>query len=86
MALSRDGSSLVRVSITLPANLLREIDRVTADGGRSRFIAEAAARRLRHDEQARALRESEAALADSADQFDPVPLADWLDAIRRPRS
>ncbi len=82
----RDASPMIRASITLPANLVREVDRAAGARGRSRFIAEATARRLRLDEQARALRASEAALANPDEPFDPLALADWLDQVRRPRT
>lgn len=83
---SRDGSRLTRITITLPTNLVGELDRVAGRGGRSRFTAEAVASRLRSVTQARAMRAADSALGDVTGAPDPMSLADWLDAIRRPRA
>jgi metal-responsive CopG/Arc/MetJ family transcriptional regulator len=80
---SRDGSRLTRITITLPSSLVKALDQAAGRRGRSRYAAEAIAAGLRRDAQARALRRSESALAEVADQPDAMSLADWIDAIRR---
>lgn len=82
---ARDGSRLTRITITLPTNLVRALEQAAGRRGRSRWAAEAIAGRLRRDAQAAAFRRSEAVLGDARDRPDALTLADWLDAIRRPR-
>jgi len=81
MPASRDASPLTRTTITLPTNLLREIDRLTGTRGRSRYVAEAIAQRMRRDEQALALRSTEAALG----SMSPDEIAEWTATFRRRR-
>jgi metal-responsive CopG/Arc/MetJ family transcriptional regulator len=82
---SRDSSRLTRITITLPSSLVKALDQAAGRRGRSRYAAEAIAARLRRDAQARAIRRSEAALADAQGRPDAVGLAEWIDTIRRPR-
>jgi hypothetical protein len=80
-----DRNRLTRATITLPKGIVSEIDRIAGRRGRSRYIAEAIARRLRLDAQRAALTSTEAALAGSPGWMDPRAAADWVATLRKPR-
>jgi predicted transcriptional regulator len=80
-----DRNRLSRATITLPKGLLSEIDRIAGRRGRSRYIAEAIARRLRLDAQSAALASTEAALAGSPGWMDPQAATEWVATLRKPR-
>lgn len=49
---------LVRTNVTLPASVLAQVDRIAGERGRSRYVAEAVAQRVRRDELGAAIRET----------------------------
>ena len=57
--------ALVRTNVTLPEELLRQVDRLAGPRGRSQYIADAVARRTRHDLQRIAFEETYAAMRDA---------------------
>ena len=63
-----DRNNLTRITITLPADLVEEIDRRAGGRGRSRYVAEAAHQRLRRDSIGAALRTSEGILSTDEDE------------------
>jgi metal-responsive CopG/Arc/MetJ family transcriptional regulator len=49
---------LVRTNVTLPASVLEQVDRIAGERGRSRYVAEAVAQRVRRDELGSAIRDT----------------------------
>lgn len=49
---------LVRTNVTLPASVLERVDRIAGVRGRSRYVADAVAQRVRRDELGAAIRET----------------------------
>ena len=50
--------SLTRTNVTLPSSLLAKVDRIAGARGRSRYVAEAVAQRVRRDELGAAITET----------------------------
>jgi metal-responsive CopG/Arc/MetJ family transcriptional regulator len=50
--------SLARTNLTLPRELLTEVDAIAGPRGRSRYVAEAVAQRVRRDRLGQAIRDS----------------------------
>ena len=55
--------ALARTNLTLPADLLAEVDALAGPRGRSRYVAEAVAQRLKRDKLGRAIRSTAGAMA-----------------------
>ena len=53
--------ALVRTTITIPEELLRQIDEVAGPRGRSQYIVDAVAKKARHDLQRKVFEETYAA-------------------------
>ena len=73
---------LVRTNVTLPASVLAQVDRIAGERGRSRYVAEAVAQRVRRDELGVVLRETAGVMVGrpgwmSSDQIDRM-----LDELR----
>lgn len=49
---------LVRTNVTMPASVLERVDRIAGVRGRSRYVADAVAQRVRRDELGAAIRET----------------------------
>ena len=47
--------ALARTNLTLPADLLREVDEIAGPRGRSRYVADAVAQRVKRDRLLRAI-------------------------------
>jgi metal-responsive CopG/Arc/MetJ family transcriptional regulator len=54
--------ALMRTNLTLPEELLRQVDEIAGPRGRSRYVADAVAQRVKRDRLLRALDESFGAL------------------------
>jgi metal-responsive CopG/Arc/MetJ family transcriptional regulator len=54
--------SLVRTTVTIPETLLAEVDELAGKGGRSAFVTEAVAARVRRERLGRVLDETRGAL------------------------
>lgn len=50
--------AIARANMTLPEELLREVDEIAGPRGRSRYVAEAVAQRVKRDRLARAIDDS----------------------------
>ena len=50
--------TLARTNLTLPEDLLKEVDELAGPRGRSRYVAEAVAQRVRRDRLGRAINAS----------------------------
>ena len=73
---------LTRTNVTLPAALLEEVDRFAGPRGRSRYVAEAVAQRVKRDELGAAIRETAGALVGKPGWMGPDEVAAWVDDLR----
>lgn len=73
---------LTRTNVTLPADLLEEVDRYAGPRGRSRYVAEAVAQRVRRDALGTAIRETAGAMRGRPGQMSPDEVARWTDGLR----
>jgi metal-responsive CopG/Arc/MetJ family transcriptional regulator len=76
--------AVARTNLTLPEELLREVDEIAGPRGRSRYVADAVARRLRQDKLRRAIEQSAGALV--VDGSSPMTRAEVLAWVRHLRS
>lgn len=74
--------SLARTNVTLPADLLAEVDRFAGHRGRSRYVAEAVAQRVRRDALGAAIDETAGALRGRPGWMTPDEVARWVDELR----
>jgi predicted transcriptional regulator len=75
--------SLVRTNVTLPADLLEHVDRLAGERGRSRYVAEAVAQRVRRDELGAAIRETAGAMRGRTGWMSPDEVVAYVDDLRR---
>lgn len=73
---------LARTNVTLPAELLEAVDRYAGPRGRSRYVAEAVAQRVRRDALGTAIRETAGAMTGRPGQMSPDEVARWIDDLR----
>ena len=73
---------LARTNVTLPATLLEEVDRFAGPRGRSRYVAEAVAQRVRRDALGAAIRETAGAMVGKPGWMSPDEVARWVDDLR----
>ena len=74
--------ALIRTNLTLPEELINEVDEVAGPRGRSRYVAEAVGQRLRRDRLRRAVTGSAGMFAGTPDQMSRQQVSDWIDALR----
>ena len=77
-----NGTNLTRTNVTLPASLLAEVDRFAGPRGRSRYVAEAVAQRVRRDALGAAIRETAGAMVGQPGWMGPDEVARWIDELR----
>ena len=63
--------ALTRTNITIPEDLLRQVDELVGPRGRSRYMAEAVARQVRHDRQRQVFQETFGAMIGKPGWMDP---------------
>lgn len=81
MAHSRTDA-LTRTNVTLPASLLAQVDRLAGPRGRSRYVAEAVAQRVRRDALGAAIRETAGAMVGRPGWMRPEDVTRWVDELR----
>ena len=69
--------------MTLPADLLEQVDRLAGERGRSRYVAEAVAQRVRRDELGAAIRETAGAMRGRAGWMSPDDVVAYVEELRR---
>ena len=74
--------AIARTNLTLPDDLLREVDALAGPRGRSRYVAEAVAQRVRRDKLGRALRQTAGATVGTADWRSPEEISRWVNDLR----
>jgi len=73
---------LTRTNVTLPAGLLAQVDRLAGPRGRSRYVADAIAQRVRRDELGAAIRETAGAMVGRPGWMSPDHVTRWVDDLR----
>ena len=73
---------LTRTNVTLPAKLLAQVDELAGARGRSRYVAEAVAQRVRRDALGSAIRETAGAMVGQPGWMSPDEVAAWVDDLR----
>ena len=74
--------ALARTNLTLPEELLREVDELAGPRGRSRYVAEAVAQRVKRDRLGRAIQATAGVLSRSPYAMDRDQVSAWLDELR----
>ncbi|MGH2445953.1 MAG: hypothetical protein ACRDGD_07935 [Candidatus Limnocylindria bacterium] len=80
------ADELTRTNVTLPARLLAQVDRMAGPRGRSRYVAEAVAQRVRRDELGAAIRETAGAMVGRPGWMTPDEVTRWVDELRSEES
>ena len=73
---------MARTNVTLPTSLLVEVDRFAGPRGRSRYVAEAVAQRVKRDALGAAIRETAGAMVGRPGWMSPDAVAAWVDELR----
>ena len=74
--------ALARTNLTLPEDLLAEVDALAGPRGRSRYVADAVAQRVKRDKLGKAIREAAGILAGTPYQMTRDEVAAWVDGLR----
>ena len=74
--------ALARTNLTLPADLMRQVDELAGPRGRSRYVAEAVAQRVKRDRLDKAIRETAGILVGTPDAMTRDEVTAWVDALR----
>jgi metal-responsive CopG/Arc/MetJ family transcriptional regulator len=74
--------ALARTNLTLPEDLLAEVDALAGPRGRSRYVAEAVARRVKRDKLGKAIRESAGALVGTPSEMSREQVSAWIEELR----
>jgi hypothetical protein len=74
--------AMVRTNVTLPTEVIREVDALAGPRGRSAYVAEAVLARVRRDRLRRALDETYGAAAGTSGWQDADEAYRWLRALR----
>lgn len=76
------ATALARTNVTLPADLLEAVDRYAGPRGRSRYVAEAVAQRVRRDALGAAIAETAGAMVGKHGQMSPDEVARCVEDLR----
>jgi metal-responsive CopG/Arc/MetJ family transcriptional regulator len=71
-----------RTNLTLPEDLLAEVDELAGPRGRSRYVAEAVAQRVKRDKLGKAIRETAGIMVGSPGWMSPDEVVKWVDFLR----
>ena len=74
--------ALARTNLTLPNELLAEVDAIAGPRGRSRYVAEAVAQRVKRDKLGQAIRETAGVMVGSPGWMSPDEVVRWVDSLR----
>jgi metal-responsive CopG/Arc/MetJ family transcriptional regulator len=74
--------ALARTNLTLPAKLLDEVDRIAGPRGRSRYVAEAVAQRVKRDRLGTAIRETAGIMRGTPAEMSREEVRAWVDRLR----
>jgi len=74
--------ALARTNLTLPEDLLAEVDALAGPRGRSRYVAEAVAQRVKRDKLGKAIRETAGIMVGKPGWMSPDEVVAWVDFLR----
>ena len=74
--------ALARTNLTLPEELMREVDEIAGPRGRSRYVAEAVAQRVKRDRLGKAIRESAGVMKGKPGAMTPKEVTRWVASLR----
>lgn len=78
--------ALARTNLTLPAELMAEVDTLAGPRGRSRYVAEAVAARVKRDKLGQAIRETAGVMVGSPYQMNRDQVTEWIEFLRTEES
>ena len=78
--------TLARTNLTLPEELLREVDEIAGPRGRSRYVTEAVTQRVRRDRLRRAVDASEGIFRGTPDERSRAQVSALIDELRAEES
>lgn len=76
------ADELTRTNVTLPASLLAQVDQLAGPRGRSRYVAEAVAQRVRRDALGAVIRETAGAMVGQPGWMSPDEVVRWVGDLR----
>ncbi len=74
--------ALQRTNLTLPDDLMAQVDDLAGPRGRSRYVAEAVAQRVKRDRLGKAIRETAGALQGRSGAMTPDEVVRWVASLR----
>ncbi len=74
--------ALARTNLTLPEELMREVDELAGPRGRSRYVAEAVAQRVKRDRLGKAIRDSAGVMKGKPGAMTPEEVIRWVASLR----
>jgi metal-responsive CopG/Arc/MetJ family transcriptional regulator len=74
--------ALARTNLTLPKDLMDEVDELAGPRGRSRYVAEAVAQRVKRDKLGKAIRDTAGILVGTPYQMDRDQVTEWIEFLR----
>ncbi|HET9498108.1 MAG TPA: hypothetical protein VFP83_07260 [Candidatus Limnocylindria bacterium] len=74
--------ALARTNLTLPEDLLAEVDAIAGPRGRSRYVAEAVAQRVKRDKLGKAIRDTAGIMVGTPYQMNRDQVTAWIDFLR----
>jgi len=78
--------ALARTNLTLPEELLAEVDALAGPRGRSRYVAEAVAQRVKRDKLGEAIRSSAGAMSHEGSVMSREEVSAWVEQMRSEES
>ena len=77
---------LARTNLTLPEELMQEVDDLAGPRGRSRYVAEAVAQRVKRDRLGKAIRETAGIMRGKPGAMTPHQVTEWVAFLRSEES
>lgn len=74
--------ALARTNLTLPEELLRQVDEMAGPRGRSRYVAEAVAQRVKRDRLGKAIRDTAGIMVGTPGWMSPDEVLQWVRDLR----
>ncbi len=74
--------TLARTNLTLPEDLLQEVDAIAGPRGRSRYVAEAVRQRVKRDRLRQAIDASAGVFRGTAHARSREQVTDWIETLR----
>lgn len=74
--------ALARTNLTLPQELIQEVDEIAGPRGRSRYVAEAVAQRVKRDRLGKAIRDTAGIMVGKPGWMSPDDVVRWVDELR----